>query len=479
MSDRRKLLLIVPTLHQGGQERVVVRTAGLLADDFDITIAIFDDSDIGYDVSAFNVVNLNVPARSGLILKLINTVRRFVKLRRLKSRIRPYISYSFGRAANIANSLTRMQSSLTWVGLRTYPDVTEISNMRLFISHSDRIVCCSEDIEKAVIERFAAAIAASGTQVSLLRNPFDIDGIRKDAYGDDSGRAEFPTTTEEGRPISYIMTMGREADLKMYWRMLKIFKLIQMTMPDTRLIIMGAGEYEPYKRMAEWLGITDFIRFMGACDNPYKYVRYADVYWTTSRTEGFPNAVVEALAVGLPIVSTNCWVGPAEILAASGVQDCEAEFEARFTISERGDDSGWLQAIEGYPVDWRVARNVADHPGLAALGFDVAPEPAADVKPEQVSIVPDIPESRRDSGRPMAIYAQYGVITPALTMEKDMDFAHITPADFENAHVMIDMLRDKALCDHYRSVAEGRAREYSYERYREEFLKMATASNES
>lgn len=462
MSERRKLLLIVPTLHQGGQERVVVRTAGLLAGDFDITIAIFDDSDIGYDVSSFNVVNLNVPARSGLILKLINTVRRFIKLRKLKSKLHPYISYSFGRAANIANSLTRVRSSLTWVGLRTYPDVTEISNMRLFISHSDRIVCCSEDIEAAVSERFAAAISASGTRVNVLRNPFDIDGIRADAYGDDSGRAEFPTVTAEGRPVSYIMTMGREADLKMYWRMLKIFKLIQMTMPDTRLIIMGAGEYEPYKRMAEWLGITEYIRFMGACDNPYKYVRYADVYWTTSRTEGFPNAVVEALAVGLPIVSTNCWVGPAEILAGSRVQDCEAEFEARYTLSGRGDDSGWLQAIDGYPVDGRVA-----------------PGTEADTETGPVSIVPDIPESQRGSGRPMAIYAQYGVLTPALTMEKDMDFAHITPADFENAHVMIDMLRDKTLCDHYRSVAESRAREYGYDRYREEFLRMASVQNES
>lgn len=455
MTDRRKLLLIVPTLHQGGQERVVVRSANLLADDFDITIAIFDGSDIGYDVTGLDIVNLNVPAGSGLIRKLINTVRRAVKLRSLKSKLNPYLSYSFGRAANISNSLTRMKTSLTWIGLRTYPDVTETANMKLFIKHCDRIICCSEDIEYGVVERYEAELAASATQVSVLRNPFDIDGIRHDAYDDDSGRAEFPTETPEGRPISYIMTMGREADLKMYWRMLKIFKLIQMTMADTRLIIMGAGDYEPYKRMAEWLGITDYVRFMGACDNPYKYVRYADVYWMTSRTEGFPNAVVEALAVGLPIVSTNCWVGPAEILAVSGVRACEAEFEARYEMSGRGDDSGWLQSIEGYPIEERTSVPAGDNGAYDGI--------------------PDIPESRRDTERPMAIYAAYGILTPALTMEKDMDFAHITPADFENAHVMIDILRDKTLRDHYRSVAESRARVYGYERYREGFLKLADA----
>ena len=64
-----RLLLVVPMLHQGGFERVCVRTARILRNDFEVTIAMFSDADIAYDINGLSVVNLDVPAQDGKLQK--------------------------------------------------------------------------------------------------------------------------------------------------------------------------------------------------------------------------------------------------------------------------------------------------------------------------------------------------------------------------------------------------------------------------
>lgn len=90
--ELRKLLLVVPMLHQGGFERVCVRTARILEQDFDVTIAMFSDADIAYDITGLKTVNLNVPAGDGKLRKALNVAKRIERLRKLKkncSRILP------------------------------------------------------------------------------------------------------------------------------------------------------------------------------------------------------------------------------------------------------------------------------------------------------------------------------------------------------------------------------------------------------
>ena len=82
-----RLLLVVPMLHQGGFERVCVRTARILRNDFEVTIAMFSDADIAYDINGLSVVNLDVPAQDGKLKKMVNVVKRTVKLRKLKKKL--------------------------------------------------------------------------------------------------------------------------------------------------------------------------------------------------------------------------------------------------------------------------------------------------------------------------------------------------------------------------------------------------------
>ena len=79
----KKLLLIVPSLHQGGLEKVCAATARLLQPYFDVQIAIFDSRSIAYDIKGIPVVDLRLPSRPGVIAKVINVLRRGMRLRKL------------------------------------------------------------------------------------------------------------------------------------------------------------------------------------------------------------------------------------------------------------------------------------------------------------------------------------------------------------------------------------------------------------
>ena len=73
------------------------------------------------------------------------------------------------------------------------------------------------------------------------------------------------------------------------------------------IYILGIGEEkEKYEKYLTENNLTDTFTFLGYRDNPYKYVKKADLYVCSSRREGFSTAVTEALIVGTPVVSTNC-----------------------------------------------------------------------------------------------------------------------------------------------------------------------------
>lgn len=295
----KKLLLIVPSLHQGGLEKVCAATARLMQPYFDVRIAIFDSRNVAYDIKGIPVSDLRLPSRPGKIAKVINVLRRGSRLSRLKKEEQIDIAYSFGPTANLANLASGGRSE-KWLGIRSYMDMGNPKQIRLFCKCADRVICCSETICREVQAKYRCEKAVT------LQNPFDMQEVKAL-----SGQEEAELPWNEGR---ILISMGREDVVKGFWHLIKAFALVHGKLPDTKLMIIGKGEFTAYRELAGKLGIDDAVYFTGLRKNPYPYLKKGSLYVLTSYYEGFPNAMVEAMSMGLPVIATDCMTGPREIL---------------------------------------------------------------------------------------------------------------------------------------------------------------------
>lgn len=407
--SKRKLMLISPMLHQGGFERVCVTTARLLEPYFDVTIVIFDSANIAYDVEGLSVIDIQMGVRKGKLQKILNIIRRSRKVRELKKEMQPEIAYSFGPTANMVNAFSKTGKEKVWLGLRNYTDVEEETKMRLLVKKADLIVCCSRDIEKSV------KIKYKFNNTAVLYNLYDADTIRKEAAASDlplpfaEELKEAGSLQQEPGQLRYLVSMGRDDPMKGFWHMIKAFKLVHDQIPEARLILMGAGTFQKYKTLAEQLKITDAIYFAGMRRDPYALLKYGEVYLLTSANEGFPNALVEAMTLSLAPVSTNCLTGPAEILVRNG---------------------------------------------------------------DTASLNDQFTEKQKEKETPV-IYGDYGIVVPEMQKEENLDPADITEEERNLADTVIRLLQDEKLLQSYRQTAARRAGDFTYEKYLEQFLKLA------
>jgi glycosyltransferase involved in cell wall biosynthesis len=113
----------------------------------------------------------------------------------------------------------------------------------------------------------------------------------------------------------FILGAGRLVHQKGFDILIRAFSLIAADMPKLRLVIAGEGsDAQQLRQLALTLGLECRVLFLGNVGNLSVLMRNAEVFVLSSRYEGFPNVLLEALASGLPVVSTDCPSGPREIL---------------------------------------------------------------------------------------------------------------------------------------------------------------------
>jgi glycosyltransferase involved in cell wall biosynthesis len=166
---------------------------------------------------------------------------------------------------------------------------------------ADRIVTQSE----AVAVEMRAGIAARPGQVLCLHNPVDVEAIVR------RGRA--PSPFAGAGP--HVLAVGRLTDQKGFDLLLTAFgEVVHAGAPGT-LAIVGAGERrDALAAQAERLGIGARVRLVGFQADPYPWFAHADLFVLSSRYEGMPNVVLEALAAGCPVVAFDCPHGVRELV---------------------------------------------------------------------------------------------------------------------------------------------------------------------
>ena len=406
----KKLLLMVPMLHQGGFERVCVQTARLLQGTFDVTILIFSDKDINYDVTGLHIINIDVPSVPGKAGKLRNVLKRVRRVRALKKQNRYDISYSFGSSANLINVFTRTTEKVV-TGLRCQTDLEEPRQVRLFCKRSDRVLSCSKEIVDELEQDFGYK------RSTYIYNPLAVEEINERAEEKISD-FPFPCGDED---LKVICSLGRDDRIKGFWHLVKAFSLVHERLPQARLMILGAGRFNGCRELAEKLGVGDVTAFPGVRKNPFPYAAKCDLFLLPSNREGFPNALLEGMALGRPVIAADCETGPREILLS----------DVQYQMLSKGK----LTAEEEEGAGARGARAGASSEGHRSVKGIVR--------------------------------GAYGFLVPDMDDHEDYDAANITEDDRILAKAMLQMLEDEELQRHYGEAAKERALTYTPDRYRQ------------
>jgi glycosyltransferase involved in cell wall biosynthesis len=197
--------------------------------------------------------------------------------------------------------------------------------IRVFYPIADEIVAVSEgaaaDLEKI--------LRAPARRVRVIYNP-----IISEQFWE---RAKAPLTDEvfesESRPI--ILAVGRLHYHKDYPTLLRAFARVRKKI-DAKLVFLGSGEEQSaLLQTARELKIDRDVEFLGNVRNPLPYMKAASALALSSQVEALPTVLIEALALGLPIVATDCPAGPREILGDG----------AYGTLVPVGDDSKFADAL--------------------------------------------------------------------------------------------------------------------------------------
>ncbi len=176
--------------------------------------------------------------------------------------------------------------------------------MKIFYRWADLIVAVS----RGVADDILALTGLDPVKVAVIYNPV----VTPEIF--DRGRqpVEHPWFTDSGIPV--VLGIGRLTKQKDFHTLLRAFEKVRKTRP-CRLIVLGdGGDLASLRSLALELGVQDDIDFPGFQKNPFAWLSRSRLFVLSSQWEGFGIVLVEAMALGVPIVSTDCPNGPNEIL---------------------------------------------------------------------------------------------------------------------------------------------------------------------
>lgn len=300
-----KVLFLIPNLAHGGAEKVLVNLANNMdKTKFDVTVqTLFDvgvnrqylNSDVKY-IGVFK----RMPRGNTYVMKLFSPEKLYKYFIRDDYDI--IVSYLEGPTARIVSGCTNPNTKLvSWIHIEQHTKELASKSFRSYkealdcYSKFDRTVCVSDTVKDDF-----ESIFDTKKPVEVLYNTNESEKIKKlsDEQVDD---VDFSKDTIN------IISVAKIVPSKGYDRLMKIHKKLIEKNIKNHIYILGIGEEkEKYEKYLTENNLTDTFTFLGYRDNPYKYVKKADLYVCSSRREGFSTAVTEALIVGTPVVSTNC-----------------------------------------------------------------------------------------------------------------------------------------------------------------------------
>jgi GalNAc-alpha-(1->4)-GalNAc-alpha-(1->3)-diNAcBac-PP-undecaprenol alpha-1,4-N-acetyl-D-galactosaminyltransferase len=301
-----RLTLVIYKMSGGGAQRVLSILANYFTEKgWSITLMTFDDGSEPsfYELhTSINCRTLSVMRNQGGLLKAVwmHLLRPFI-LRRAIIKSKPDAVIAF---IDLTNILTLVAT----LGLRIPVIISERVNPAY---HS--IGCFWSTLRLLIYRRVSCLVVQ--TQDALLWFSPSIQKLSRIIPNPIIPVSKAEEKEKEEPPQKIIMAMGRLCEQKGFDLLLKAFSRIETQFPEWKLHIWGQGaEKENLKRIRDELGLKERVCFKGMIHDHYKTMQQADIFVLSSRYEGFPNVLGEAMACGIPVVSFNCPSGPGELI---------------------------------------------------------------------------------------------------------------------------------------------------------------------
>ncbi|MBA4168348.1 MAG: glycosyltransferase [Chitinophagaceae bacterium] len=328
---KKNILLLINQLHGGGAQKVIANLSISLHNDYNVTLVIYNDLDKVVFQHAGELVKVILPYSADThnnnsfkrIYRLLSLIQ---KLKKIKKDRRIDVAISFMEASNIVNILSAGKEK-TVLSVRSFLSNEFRDHKRLQIfrkiikllyNRADHIITPAKLAKLDLIKNFNV----KENKITIIYNFIDKILVERN-----KNKTIEPHIDKLLHCHPVIINVGRITSPKAQWLLPGVLKKVQAVIPDARLLILGEGPLE--EKLMEEAGnnglkvnsadATDNtdsfdIYLTGFKENPYPYLSKSKVFIQSSVYEGFPNVIIEAMACGLPVVSSDCASGPREIL---------------------------------------------------------------------------------------------------------------------------------------------------------------------
>lgn len=307
LKNKIKITCVISTLGGGGAEKImVILTEGLKNRSYDVTLlttsSVFPDF---YEVpeGVRRIHSESVASSDARWFDVLGQVRKRNKLKEAILKTEPDLVISFLDTLNIGTIsalsgtgipvLVQEHSDFRYLPLPWHYELLR----RSYYPLASQVVVLTKEL----------ADWCSGLwprwKVSDIFNPVSAPKL--------TSNTKRPNWFKQNNLIA----MGRLTRVKGFDILLKAFSLIKNDFPNWGLTILGKGELrEELEELITQEGLEGRVFLPGTFNPPYDILKYADIFVMSSRVEGFPNALCEAMACGLPVISTDCTSGPRAII---------------------------------------------------------------------------------------------------------------------------------------------------------------------
>lgn len=309
-NDHHRVAIFLPSLEGGGAERAMSKLAVGFANrgiSVDLVLARKIGPYLQQVPATVRVVNLDSH-------RVIASIPRLVRYLRKEKPACLISALSHANVVAIFSHLLAMSPAKLVVSERAPPFQAQSNAkflrdqllpflIRTLYNYADHVIAISHGVANQL-----AILGVAHNKVAVIYNPVVDDTLLDRA----KENVDHPWFVPHAPPV--IVAAGRLAKEKDFQTLIRAFSLVRRTR-EVRLMILGEGENRTeLHNLAQELGVADDVSLPGFVENPYKYMKRAKAFTLSSLFEGFSNVLVEAMACGVPIISTDCPSGPAEIL---------------------------------------------------------------------------------------------------------------------------------------------------------------------